>query len=57
MNDAPLLAKLARGAHTLRFEVREGPAGHGLAIYGPNTGRGEGRVNDGGPLRLRLLAE
>jgi hypothetical protein len=37
--------------------VPDGPQSHGLAIYGSNTGRGDVRVPDGGPLSLRLLAD
>jgi mannan endo-1,4-beta-mannosidase len=57
VRDAALLARLATGSHALRFEVPPGPAAHGLAIYGANTGRGDVRVPDGAPLSLRLLAD
>jgi mannan endo-1,4-beta-mannosidase len=56
-NDPQLLARLGKGTHTLRFEVLEGPRGNGVAIYGANTGKGDVRVPDGGPLQLKLLAE
>ncbi|HEY3355334.1 MAG TPA: cellulase family glycosylhydrolase [Polyangia bacterium] len=57
VNDPALLGRLTKGAHALRFEVPEGAQANGVAIYGPNTGRGDTRVSDGGPLQLRLLAE
>jgi hypothetical protein len=55
--DPALLGRLRAGVHVLRFEVPPGPDARGVAIYGPNTGKGEGRVRDGGPIQLRLLAD
>jgi mannan endo-1,4-beta-mannosidase len=57
LKDAALLKRLATGVHTLRFEVPDGPAARGVAIYGANTGKGTVHVDDGGPLTLKLFSD
>jgi mannan endo-1,4-beta-mannosidase len=57
LEDRALLARLATGAHTLRFEVPDGPHARGVAIYGANTGKGTIHVDDGGPLSLKLISD
>ena len=52
--DPALLARLARGEHTLTFTVPEGPRGHGLCIYGEAHAPGLSPA-DFKPLRVRYL--
>ncbi|MCS6914664.1 MAG: hypothetical protein RMK29_10350 [Myxococcales bacterium] len=55
VEDPVLLRRLADGVHTLRFAVPEGPAAHGLALYGPATGREPAPPGEYGPLRITYL--
>ena len=53
VTDPRHLAPLARGRHTLRLEVRDGPGANGLALYGRRTPHARESVGDAGPLTLR----
>jgi mannan endo-1,4-beta-mannosidase len=52
--DAEFLGRLRGSDHVLRFAVPDGPNAHGLAIYGPRTGKGDQHIEDAAPVTLRL---
>lgn len=54
ISDRALLARLARGEHTLTFTVPEGDRGHGLCVYGEAHAPGLSPA-DFKPLRVRYL--
>ena len=52
ITDEALLRRLARGTHSLRFQVDEGPLANGVALYGREGVLNREPVDDPGPLRL-----
>jgi mannan endo-1,4-beta-mannosidase len=52
VTDAALLRRLARGVHTLRLEVPEGPQANGVAVFGRETPLNREPVEDPGPIRV-----